>query len=72
MKYKIFVDLQETEEKPEREVCLILDEENKEHLENEIAGGNIGVWEYETADKEIICDLDILRINKIEVLENGK
>jgi len=72
MKYKIFVDLQETEEKPEREVCLILDEERKEHLENEIAGGNIGVWEYETADKEIICDLDILRINKIEVLENGK
>lgn len=68
-KYKVKVITDEDMWGKEEEKVLILDKGDLEHLQNEMEGQNIAIWEYETEDKKIIADDMIRRIESIEELK---
>jgi len=71
MKYKVKVLMDLDIWGSEEELFIIMDEDDLEHLKNEMAGFNIGIWEYETTNKKIIADDMIRSIIKVEELKNG-
>jgi len=70
MNYKITILTDLDNWGKEEEKILILNEDENEHLKNEMEGFNISMWEYETEDKKIIADDMIRSILKTEVLKN--
>ena len=52
--------------KDNKEKKLNLNRDELEHLKAEISGFNKSIYEYKTAEGEIITDLDIIKILKFD------